>query len=43
MASLAVAVTVVVDPEVLAANVTVAPPPGPVPVVYQSVRLGDHS
>ncbi len=43
MSSLEVAVTVVALPVVFEVNVTIAPPLGPRPVLYQSVRLGDHS
>ena len=43
MSSLAVAVTVVVLPEVEAVKVITGPPLGPLPLRYQSLRLGDHS
>ena len=42
-ASLAVAVTVVVVPTVFGTKLTVGPPPGPLPLAYQSERFGDHS
>ena len=38
----AVAVTVVLLPVVTGENVTIGPPLGPLPLGYQSARLGDH-